>query len=215
MLYGVKFNSVDTLTQWGLAMLADLEVEAPEKKTNYIEIPGADGALDLSDYPQGRPTFKNRKISFNLFKRMEPDAADQMRTLLRQRYHGRRVKLILPTDAEHYFIGTAAIGKASGYPACMIPVTMTADPYKLKLQPTVVTETVSGTATVTLENEYMPVCPTIDTTGDVTLVFGSSSVSLSAGEGQRIPSLILESGETEITVTGSATVTFTYQEGTL
>ena len=49
----------------------------------------------------------------------------------------------------------------------------------------------------------------------MTLVFGSSSVSLSAGEGQRIPSLILESGETEITVTGSATVTFTYQEGTL
>lgn len=215
MLYGCWINGDNTKDEWGLVLAADVKIDAPEKKTNYVDIPGADGSLDMSDYPQGRPTYKNRNISFTLFKRTNEVELDEIRTGLRQLYHGKRVRLVLPNDTEHYFSGVMSIGNASGYHSCIIPVSMTADPYKLRLDPTEVVVAVSGSRTVQLQNENKPVCPTISTDAEVTIYFGDSSVTLSAGNNQTIPSFILEGGYTAITLAGNATVTFKYQEGTL
>ena len=74
--------------------------------------------------------------------------------------------------------------------------------------------TSSGNETVTLTNGAMPVVPEITTTAQVTLAWGTNSVTLSAGT-YRVAGLELEEGETELTITGSANVTIKYRQGRL
>lgn len=215
MLYGCYINGVNTLDEYGLFLLSDVKIGAPEKKTNYVDIPGADGSLDMSDYPQGRPVYKNRTISFRLFRHTDEVTFARILTCLRKKYHGRSVRLVLPNDCEHYYKGVMSIGDTANYHACTIPVTVLAEPYKLQLEETEVVVNVSGAKTVSLYNEGKPAVPEISTTGDITIAWGSSSVAVSAGSGILIPSFILEAGYTDVTITGTATVTMTYQEGTL
>ena len=43
---GAIINGVDTLTQYGLCMLADLTISEPVVKESLVDLPGADGTLD-------------------------------------------------------------------------------------------------------------------------------------------------------------------------
>lgn len=219
MLYGVTINGTNTLTQYGLILLADLKISDPELKEEYVDIPGADGSLDFSEAPQGRPTFKDRQISFNLFKAVDDVALETLRNALMTAYHGRVVRLGLPTDADHYFEGRLQIGGLIGYNSGKIPVKVKAAPYRLKKTLTTVTKSITGSGTVTLTNEAKPVAPIISTTAPITIAWTkdgtSHSVSIGAGDDQIIPSLQLEAGSLTLTITGTASVTFEYREGRL
>lgn len=215
MLYGCYINGVNTLDEYGLFLLSDVKIGAPEKKTNYVDIPGADGSLDMSDYPQGRPVYKNRTISFRLFRRTDEVTFARILDCLRNQYHGKTVRLVLPNDCDHYWKGDMSIGDTANYHSCTIPVTVLAEPYKLQLEETEATFAVTGAKTISLYNEGKPAVPEISTTADIVIAWGSSSVAVSTGSGILIPSFILYAGYTDVTITGSATVTFKYQEGTL
>lgn len=212
MLHGVIINSTNTLTAYGLFLCADLNIGEPTLKENLVDIPGGNGALNMSYSPQGMPVFNNREISFTLAARMTDTDRATAVSALRNLWHGREVNLTLPDDLTHYWHGIISFGDVGGFNKGTIPVRMTADPYKYKATETTVTQ--SGAGTVTLSNEGMPVVPTVTSTGSATLAWDGNSVSISSGE-QVIPQLILPAGDTEITVTGSATVTFTYREGSL
>lgn len=210
-LSGVTINSTDTLTSYGLFLCADLKIGEPKLKENRVDIPGGNGSLNMSYSPQGYPVYNDREISFTLAKRMTDADRETTLATIRNLWHGREVSLKLPDDTAHYWHGVISFGDISGYNSGKIPVKMTAEPYKLKNAETTVT---SGAGTVTLTNEGMPAVPTVTSTGSATIAWDGHSVAISAGE-QTIPQLVLPAGETEITITGSATVTFTWQEGSL
>ena len=215
MLHGVVIDRIDTLEEYGLILLADLSEGEAEPKTELLDIPGGYGSLDLSDSPQGRPVYKMRDISFTLFRAVDSTALEELRAALARRWHGREVTLQLPTDAGHYYRGRIRIGSTSGYNSGKIPISMRAQPWKLKNTVTTVSVAVTEGRTVYLENECMPVSPSVSASAPVTISWGTNSVSIDAGENWSIPALILESGITELTITGTATVSFTYQEGCL
>ena len=211
-LSAVSINGTNTLTTYGLFLCADLKIGEPRLKENRVDIPGGNGSLNMSYSPQGMPVYYDREISFTLAKAMTEAARDSAVSTLRNLWHGKEVDLILPNDAAHYWHGVLAIGDVSGYNKGLIPVKMTAAPFKLKNALTTVTQT--GAGTVTLTNERMPAVPTVTSTGAATLAWSGYSVSIAAGE-QTIPQLVLPQGDTEITITGSATVTFSWREGSL
>lgn len=212
MLHGVTINSVNTLTTYGLALLADLKIAEPKLKANRVNIPGGDGDLNMSYAPQGRAVYECREISFRLFKRMDEASRDALVSTLRNLWHGQEVDLVLPNDSTHYWHGVLSIGDVSGYNAGIIPVTLLADPYKLKS--TATTKTLASPGPVVLSNERMAVVPTVTTSAEVTLAWGDYSVTIAAGT-HVIPQLVLGPGDTTVTGTGSANVSFVYREGSL
>lgn len=214
MLYGITINSTDTLSTYGLMLCADLKIGQPKLKANRVNIPGGDGSLNMSYSPQGMAVFEDRTISGTLFKAVGEADRDDLVVTLRNAWHGQEVNLTLPNDTTHYWHGVIEFGEVSGYNKGNIPFTMTAAPYRLKSTETTVSKAISTSGTVTLTNERMPVCPTVTTTAAVTLAWGDYSVSINAGT-HTIPQLVLGAGSTTITVTGSATVTFVYREGSL
>ena len=60
----------------------------------------------------------------------------------------------------------------------------------------------------------MTVVPEVTTTDEVTIAWGTNSVTISAGT-YRIAGLELQEGTTTLTLTGNATVTIKYRKGRL
>lgn len=60
----VRFDGKDSWADFGL-IRSGAEIEAPDPKTSTVDIDGADGVLDLTDY-FGETLYKNRKIDITL-----------------------------------------------------------------------------------------------------------------------------------------------------
>lgn len=214
--YGVSINGTNTLTQWGLILLDDLKIESPDLKSYFVDLPGADGGLDMSYALTGLPAFKNRKISFTLMAPVDDTNLDTKFAALAALCHGLKKKLWLPMDSTHYFLGTFALGDRSGFNSGQIPVTVDAYPYALKNNETTATKSHTSSTTITLTNEQRPVVPTITATRAVTLTKNGQDYSIAAGT-TKVSGLVLTAGTNTITVasSGSGTLTFKYQEGRL
>lgn len=213
MIYGAIIDGVNTLDEYGLYLTAEIEIEAPERKTNYISIPGSDGSIDLSDHPQGRPVYADREVTFELFKPVDDFDLRAIRSELMNRWHGRKVRLHLPDDAGHYFLGVLNVGKKEKFNTGIIPCVMLCDPWRYKNEPTSVTVSLNaGGTTVHLMNERRPVSPRFIVEGDATIVTDSGSYVFSDGTYIEL-SILLGEGDNVITVSGSGTLTIEYQEG--
>lgn len=134
MLYGVLISGEDeeinTLSYYGLCILDDLTIGEAKLKENYINIPGANGSLNLSYAPQGYATYEDREISFTLFKGVNDANLEIIRSDLANKFHGQEVELTLPNDNDHFWKGVIQFGGISGYNSGKIPVTFRAQPYK-------------------------------------------------------------------------------------
>lgn len=79
-------------------------------------------------------------------------------------------------------------------------------------------ESINGSGTVTLQNDYMPVVPVITTTAETTLrwtIDGEAFHKTVSTGTWEIPELELRHGDNSVSVTGEGTTTFTYRQGRL
>ena len=57
----------NTWTNWKLIPTQKPVVPMPEFDNNYVEIPGSNGSLDLSEYLTGGPVYRDRSGSFEFY----------------------------------------------------------------------------------------------------------------------------------------------------
>lgn len=208
--FGTKWAHAD----YGL-IVAPYAIPMPEPQTSFVEIPGRDGALDLSE-AFGTVRYADRIISLTLYARAPFDA---LVSTFAADVHGRRMNVILDRDPTFYYdarITVEDVERHAGY--CELSLECRARPYKLEHFETAITVLPSGSATVTLTNTRMPVVPTITVSAEMTLTFTLLGkdyiVNLSVGT-HIIPSLVLLEGDTAIEITGTGRITFTYRKGAL
>ena len=221
MMGKVFFDGKDTYTEYGL-LLASKSISLPEVRTNMIDVPGRDGLLDASEVLTGEVTYKNRTITLKLTgvdtvsgKKWPATISDFC-----NKVHGKRVKITFPEDTAHFYSGRCSVGKV-GLVKMMqtIPVTVDCDPWKYKNAKTTVSRSDLGTAykQLSLPNERRPVIPTITVAQDTTLLWGSSTINISAGD-HILPSIRLAAGSNPLKVkvaSGTGSITVTYQEASL
>jgi len=208
--FGMKWARADH----GL-IVAPYVIPMPEPQTNFVEIPGRDGALDLSE-ALGSVGYADRVIELTLYA-LAP--FDTMISAFAAEVHGRRMNVIFDRDPTFYYDARITIEDVErhwGY--CELSLECRAKPYKLEQFETAITVLPAGTATVTLTNTRMPVVPTITVSAEMTLAFTIDgkdySVTLPAGT-HTVPSLVLMEGDTRIEITGTGRITFTYRKGAL
>lgn len=186
---------------------------APKVRTNYKTIPGRNGELDLTEIDGHR---YYEPIEFTIVaNRLCRTSAEMIQygSQLMNLFNGKRGRIYLDT-ADYYYDGRITVGAYERDGLRLgVELTIRAFPYRLAEEMTQITKTVSGSGTVTLSNGNMSVVPTITSTASMTLAWDTYSVLISAGEDILVPDLVLEDGDTEITLTGTGTITFTYQEG--
>ena len=221
MIGKVFFDGKDTYTEYGL-LLASKSISLPEVRTNMIDVPGRDGLLDASEVLTGEVTYKNRTITLKLTgvdtvsgKKWPATISDFC-----NKVHGKRVKVTFPEDTTHYYSGRCSVGKV-GLVKMMqtIPVTVDCDPWKYKNAKTTVSRDDLSTAykQLSLPNERRPVIPTITVAQDTTLLWGSSTINISAGD-HILPAIRLAAGSNTLkakVASGTGSITVTYQEASL
>ena len=91
------------------------------------------------------------------------------------------------------------------------------EPYKYKLAKTVVTQAVDGTETVTLTNGRKRAVPlvTIETEASLRIVYGDNFIWDLGSGSYTLPELELMEGVNNVTVTGTGSIAFEWQEGDL
>ena len=206
-------------TQWAHAdfglIVAPYAIPQPEPQTNYVDVPGRDGALDLTE-AFGTVRYLDREIPLTLYALCPFDSTVSN---FAAAVHGRRMNVIFDRDPTYYYDARITIEDVSmedGF--CTLSLTCKAKPYKQKNSTTTVTNNVTTTATITLTNGRMPAVPTITVTAQMTIAYTlneqSYTSTLAAGT-HSVASLVLPQGDTSITVTGTGTITFVYREGAL
>lgn len=211
---GVKFGSYHSYYEWGL-ILSEKEIGSPEPKTNYIEVEGSDAVLDYTEY-FGDIKYKNRLLSFKFTKmKVIPDGFLALYSLVQDTIHGRKMQIILDDDPAYYYLGRVKINEwKSNKKIGEIVIECDCEPYKYKVEETVVAKAVTGSATITLANSRKKVVPVITTNAEMTIAFNGYSGTFGAGT-FTIPELELVEGNNTVTVTGTGNISFVYREGRL
>lgn len=221
MMGKVFFDGKDTYTEYGL-LLASKSISLPEVRTNMIDVPGRDGLLDASEVLTGEVTYKNRTITLKLTgvdtvsgKKWPATISDFC-----NKVHGKRVKVTFPEDTTHYYSGRCSVGKV-GLVKMMqtIPVTVDCDPWKYKNEKTTVSRDDLSTAykQLSLPNERRPVIPTITVAQDTTLLWGSNTININAGD-HILPDIRLAAGANILkakVASGTGSISVTYQEASM
>lgn len=191
------------------------EVGKPTPQSFTVQVPGRNGLLNLTKGLTGKVTYYNRPLSFQYF-----GTGDRERLLYldayMSRFHGETIRIVDDDYPGHYYEGEASVettfAPSGNY--ITIKLTMDAQPFRLKLSPTVYSRSVSGTAKIRLYNESIPAIPEITLSAAMTVEFGSVGYSLEAGT-YSIESFELQRGVNDFVVSGNGVITFKYQEGAI
>lgn len=178
-------------------------------KTTKIPVPGSDITLDFTE-AFGDVHYNERTITL-VFLSLKPWSTQMAQdSTVKNALHGQKMYVLFSDDPEYFWTGRVSVGDWEYYKgAGRVTITIDAEPYKLKSEETSVT----GSGELTLTNSRMPVVPRVSASASTTLSWDGYSVTISAGNDQLIPQLVLEEGETEITASGE--VTFRWREGSL
>lgn len=218
---GISFNDIHSYRDLNL-ILSGESIPPAQPKTNYVELVGGNGTLDLTE-AHGEVKFKDRdgcKFTFTMHpsgdlseegfvrKKMEVSNA------LNGKYFER---ITLDKDYGYYYQGRVSVDEyQSDKRIRQIVVTGKLKPYKYKQEETVhefnLTE---EPQTVVIENDRMTVIPEITCTDDNTkIIFGELEVVLNAGT-HEVLGIQFTEGENELILSGNGTITFKFQEGAL
>ena len=232
--YAATLNGKHTYTDYGLYVTNNDPVEPPEVKAEYIEIPGRNGQIDLTEALTGYTVYNNRQIVLELGgKKRSQDWPGFMSNFLNE-LHGQSVTVIFDNDPSYYYVGRATVESdyEKGNEIARFTLTINAEPYKYSNQST--TEPwlwdpfsfvdgviryynqiqVDGTAQIQVLGSEMPVIPVFTTSAAMQVEFGGKTYDLAAGN-NKIYDIVLMNQAYTLTFTGTGTVSINYKTGRL
>lgn len=212
---GITFGSLHSYRDLKL-ILGKKEISSPAVKENKIPIEGADSDLDLTDF-FGEPKYENAKHKFD-FSTTVPEAEFlSLYSTVKNALHGKKMRIILDDDPHFYYVGRLHVSKFTNERNIgKITIEADCEPYKYKLEETVVSVAVNGTQNISLVNSRKRAVPevVIATDDSIRIVFQGNIWDLGSGS-FTLPELELVEGENIVTVTGTGEIAFFWQEGAL
>lgn len=213
MIRGVTLGDKHSYMDWGMRM-NPVNIPLPVPKNKYIDLPGANGGIDLTEV-HGDVVYDYRNFGIELVKLDKRRAWPQLSSMVANCVHGRRLKIVFDDDPDYYYLGRCTVdGLAPFTLTGTITIYVMTEPYKYKREVTQKFFDITASTTVTLSNGRMPVVPTITTDAQMTLAWGVYTKTLAAGT-HKILDLVLREGENDISIEGTGSISFVYQEGSL
>ena len=231
--YGVTFNGQHSFRNYRLLPTAEPVISPPDVKTYYVEVPGADGSLDLTEALTGYPTYGDRKGSFKFQIYAPKNEWYSVYNSVVHDLHGKSADVILDEDVQYYYKGRLSVnapnfGKNKG----QIEITgvfssnrYVQDSYSgndwlwdpFDFENGIAREyyqiPVRNSKTVTLIGSEIIVCPTFHLdSGNLSMIVNGTTYQLTSGDNIFLDVLLSE-GELPVQFIGRGVVTITYRIG--
>lgn len=189
------------------AIMNYARITTPTVKENYVDIPGGNSSLDLTEAVSG-VTFNDGQISFKFTFFNEED-----RSRMRNDLHGRKLQIVLEREPEYFYDGRLFC-RDGDYTGCIFELYIDARvaPYKQEKQMTLHMEEITAAKDILLDNDRMPSIPVITVEGNIRLTYGGISVQLSDGV-YTIPEITLLDGLNRIHAEGKGSLKLQYRKG--
>lgn len=231
--YGVTFGGKHSFRNYHLLPTAQPQISPPAVNTYYVNVPGADGSLDLTEVLTGYVTYGDRtgEFSYQIYA-PRSEWYDIYNTLVHD-LHGKKMDVILDEDAQYYYNGRLSVGNLqAGKNSAKVRISGTFSAYQY------VIDTYSGndwlwdpfdfntgiareyykipvrnSKTVTLIGSSIVVCPifTLES-GNMKAHVNGNSYPLNQGENVFLDILLTEDN-LDVTFTGNGVVTISYRIG--
>lgn len=228
---GVTFGTKHSYNDFGL-ILSSKSISLPKAKTKTVEIPGADGVLDLTECLTDDVKYQNRTLQFT-FTVVDPLASwAAVLSEVTNFLHGRKLRIYMDWDKNYYYEGRCSVNQfKSDKRIASIVIDCDCDPYKIEKNSSsdpwvwdtfsfvdgiiyINKVTVSGSATATLINRRKVVSPTFTCSAAMTATFEGVTYNLPTGT-TTILDIRLQEGENIISFRGNGTVQIDYKGGSL
>ena len=211
---GVKFGEKHSIDNWDLLMVQK-NISTPTPKTSYVEIPGSNGHLDLTE-AFGEILYNSRSLSFNFDIFQSSDTWWNSRKIISNYLHGQTHKIVLDQDPEYYYTGRCSISDFSNdFTVAHMTITAECDPYKYKIEETRILTIISPATLVSCPNGRKRVVPTIIVDGTVNFEFENVSYSLGTGT-HKILNIVFVEGNNKVNIlSGEGTIEFVYRQADL
>lgn len=190
----------------------------PQSQSNTITVPGRNSPIRFTE-ALGRVAYQPRTFDLTFSMLGDRSDYDHLVSVVVNQFAGRLCRVTLTEDPTLYALGTVEADPAydplTGKGTLVLSCT-DGDAFLYYVEETV--ESITGSSTAVLNNDFMPVVPVITTTDETTLRWAIDGESygrtVSAGTWE-IPELELRHGENTVSVTSEGTTTFTYRQGRL
>ena len=134
---GVMFGTIHSYWDWGLMLKKAPDISPPEPKTHYVDIPGAQGAMDLTELLTGKVQYKNRSIRMEFNMKAGREEWSAIYSAILNELHGQKTEITLDVDPMHHYTGRVIVGKPT-WDKRIVTITMTAEvePFKKTIEGT-------------------------------------------------------------------------------
>lgn len=217
--------------EWGLKLKA-FKVPMPKPKTNYVNIPGANGSLDMTEI-FGGVLYDDRNVQYvfdyiGSYEDWEATLSDFANYL-----HGQKQKVIIAHDAGYYYEGRLSVEPSkTNHVTGEITVAGRMAAYKMErfssmedwewdtfnFETGIIREykdlVVDGERTLVVPGNRKEIIPSFICSTPMEVVFDGKTYPLPAGT-SKVINIVIAEGENVLTFMGSGTVSVDYRGGSL
>lgn len=232
MIYpDVQMADIKTFTDWGLK-LESIYISFPEAKTDQVDIPGANGLLDLSEV-NGQVCYENRTLTLNFSLLEDYTKWHNLSSKIAKTLHGKVIKCILPDDPNYYYEGRFSLATTKSNDV-LADFVITGNVHPFKMERYTAAEnwlwdpfsfengiargyndiTVAGALEMDVVGSDMPIVPEITCSAAMTVEIGGQTFKLVKGVNKNYD-IILVSGKNKMKFTGNGTVMIDFRGGVL
>ena len=234
-----KFAGMNTWQNWHLIPSSRPTMPMPGFATKYVEIPGRDGSIDLSEFLVKRPVYGDRSGSFEFIvdHTQEKDWIDLYRRIATY-LHGKKMKMCLVgDDPNYYYEGRFALNEwASDSNWSRIVLNYQVGPYKIAVKPQGTQDMIWDTFNFERDYHWYIIFRSVVVNGEpivfgmprsdypysiyaecsagtVTVTFNGESQTISAGQSASVGHASSAAGT--LSISGNGTVSLSFREGSL
>lgn len=243
MYHSIIFGSKDTWVDWCLFPSSRPVFNPPLPKTTFVDLPGADGQLDLTTALTGDVAYNDRTGSLEFIvdngqlSDYNPKTWAKLYSEIMDYLHGKLLKATLEDDPLYYYEGRFSVNNWKSDPHnSKITIDYTVKPYKLEkwsslddwewdpfnFDDSIVREykdlKVDGSLTLIVVGRRMAVTPSFIVKSDdgkgLKVKFNGTTYDLPDGT-SRVVNIKTVEGENTLEFTGNGTVSVDYRGGRL
>lgn len=231
-MFNVHFGATKSFDDLGL-IYNTKTIGEPTPQIRLVNIPGRNGALDLTEVLTNDVRYEMRTISMQftvnkLFPRWE-----EVRSAVANVLHGNRFKIVFDDDPGYYWFGRVLVGDlVPDGTIATLTISAEVNPYKTDITSSaepwlwdpfsfetgIINElydiVVSGSKTVNIIVSGASVNPVITSDAAMTVTFDGNTYNIAAGT-QTVYDILITEGENELTFTGNGTITIDYANSRL
>lgn len=233
MYHSITYGDKNTWDDWHLIPASRPLFNPPSVKTNYVDIPGANGSIDLTESLTGHPVFSNRTGSHNFIVMNGYWDWTTAYSTIMEYLHGKRMRAVLEDDPAFYYEGRFSVSAwNSGKSYSTISINYDVSPFKKSIISTkdewlwdtfnfetgiiqsFIDVEVVGFQDIVLIGSIDYESPTIIASSEMTLQFDGKTYNILSGE-HKYFDVVLKPGENVLKFIGNGTVTIDYRRGGL